>query len=97
MAIGRQIAGRLNDSGDQRRFGRGEVFQIFVEIGLRCLGKAADGERTALAQIDAIGIELENLLLAELLLHLQRNQHLRQFALDRLLAESGRTPGKAAW
>ena len=72
----------------------GEVFQVFVEIGLRCLGKAADGERPALAQIHPIGIELEDLLLAELLLHLQRNQHFRQLALDRLLRSQEEGPGK---
>ena len=61
---------------------------------MRCLCKAADGERTALAQIDAIGIELENLLFAELLLHFDGNQHLRQFALDRLFRSQEESPGK---
>ena len=37
MAVGRQIAGRLDDSRDQRRFRQGNVLQILVEIGLRRL------------------------------------------------------------
>ena len=61
---------------------------------MRRLAKAADGEGTALAQINAIGIELENLLLAELLLHFDGNQHLRQFALDRFLRSQEELPGK---
>ena len=89
MAIRRQIAGSLNDAGDQSRFGRSDIFQVFVEIGLRCLRKSTDGERAALAQIHPIGIKLEDLLLAELLLHLQRNQHFRELALDRLLVMPG--------
>src|SRR5207302_4062551 len=52
---------------------------------MRRLSKAADGERTSLAQVDTICVILEDLLLAELLLHLHRNQHLRHLALYRFL------------
>ena len=97
MPIRRKIAGRLNDSGNQRGFRQGKVFQVFVEVGPRRLGKAADGERTALAQIDAVGIELENLLLAELLLHFERQSASPTTCASPSSAESGRTPGKAAW
>ena len=67
MAVGRQPAGSLDDSRQQRGLRQRNVFQILIEIGARRLGKAADGERSALPQVHPIAIKLEDLLLAELL------------------------------
>ena len=70
----------LNNARQQRRFGQRDVFQILVEIRSRGLGKTADGERSALAEVHPVAVELENLLLAELLLQFLGNQHLCQLA-----------------
>ncbi len=92
MTIGRKIAGRLDQSGQQRGFRHGDVFQIFVEIGPRPFGQARDGEGAALSQIDAVGVELENLLLGKLLLQLHRDQHFDQLALEGFLRAQKECP-----
>ena len=82
MAIGREIAGRLDQSGKQRSFGQRDVFQVLVEVRARGFREAADGERAALAEVDAVAVELEDLLLAEFLLEFKRDHDFRQLALD---------------
>ena len=44
MTIGRKIAGRLDQSGQQRGFRQVDVFQILVEIRAGSFGEAGDGE-----------------------------------------------------
>ena len=84
MAVRREITGPLDDPGEQRGLGQGNVFKVFVEIGARGLGETTDLERTALAEVHPIAIKLEDLLFAEFLFKLNRNQHFRQLALDSL-------------
>src|SRR5437016_8115069 len=94
MAIGRKITGRLDEPGQQGRLGQGDVFQVFVEVGARRLGQSADGEGAALSEINPVRVEFENLLLAELLLQLDRNQHLHQFSLQSFFGRQEESPGE---
>ena len=84
MAIWRQGTGRLDQAGKQGSFGQRDVFQVLVEVRPRGFREAADGERSALAEVDAIAVELEDLLLAEFLLEFERDHDFRQLALDGL-------------
>ena len=94
MPIRRQIAGRLNQSSDQRRFRHGNIFQVLVEVRSRSLSKPADCERATLSKINPVGVKLEDLLLGEFLLHLHRDQHFRQFPLHRFLRRQEKCPRK---
>src|SRR5579871_2056503 len=84
MAVRRQPAGTLNNSGEQGCLWQGDISQILVEISPRSLRKAADGERSSLSQVYPVPIKLENLLLGELLFQFLGDQHLRELAPDRL-------------
>ena len=94
MSIRRKIAGRLNEPCEQGGLGKSDVLQVLVEIGPRCLGESADGEGTALSEIDPVGVELENLLFAELLLQFNGNQHLHQFPLQSFFRRQEEGPGE---
>ena len=85
MPVRRQRAWRLNDSSNQCRFRQRNLFQILVEIRPRRFCEPTDGERPALTQVHAIGIELENLLLRELLLEFHGDQDFDQLAFNFLL------------
>src|SRR5215469_4465597 len=82
MAIWRQPAGPLNDSGKQGRFRQRQILYIFAEIGARGLGKTADGKGSALSQRNPVGVNLKDLLFRELLLQLDGDEHLGQLPLD---------------
>ena len=85
MTIRIEIAGALNDAGDQRCFGQRDRLQVLVEVSACCLGEADDRERAALSEVHLIGIELKNLLLAEFLFQLEGDEHFGDLALHRLL------------
>ena len=51
--------------------GRVSSTNVLVEIGQRSLAKAVDGESSAIAEINFIGIQLKNLLLGETVLQFQ--------------------------
>src|SRR5207248_10461602 len=55
---------------------------------------SADGEGAALSEINPVRVEFENLLLAELLLQLDRNQHLHQFSLQSFFGRQEESPGE---
>src|SRR4029077_15902870 len=48
MAIWRQVTGRLNESRNKSSFGKGNVFEILIEIRLRRRSEPTNGERSAL-------------------------------------------------
>ncbi len=85
MPVRGEIAWPLNQPGQHRRLGQREILDVLAEISPRRLAKAADGERTALSQVNLVGVELKDLLLGELLFQLKGNQNLDQLALDPLL------------
>ncbi len=85
MAIGRKIAGRLHQAGKQGRLRQGEIVKVLVEVGPCSFGEAVDRVRAALAQVHLVGVEREDLLLAQLLFQFDGDQHLGQLALYGLL------------
>ena len=94
MAIRREGARRLDQTGEQSGFGQGYILQVFIEIGAGAFGQAGDGERTALSQIDAVGVELENLLFGKFLLQLDRDQHFDELAAKGFLRAQEESPRK---
>jgi len=57
------MAGGLDDAGDHRPLGERHVRDVLAEDQPRCLGDAVDRERSALAEIHIVQIELEDLVL----------------------------------
>ncbi len=75
MALGRGIAvGRANDSREKRRLARADLADVLAEIGLRGFAEAANRKAAAIAEINIVGVELENLLLGEALVELGGHQ-----------------------
>ena len=68
MFVGIEHAGALNQSRQKGGFGDGKLFQVLAEIGLGSLAKASNGERSPLAHIHLVGVQLENLLFGKALL-----------------------------
>ncbi len=54
----------LDDAGDERGFGQREVADVLAEEDARRLGDAVQRKRAAIAEIDVVQIELEDLFLA---------------------------------
>src|SRR5579864_7103012 len=65
-----------------------------IEIGARRLRKPTNGEGSPLAKIYPVAVKVENLLLAELLFHLLRNQHLGQLPPNGFLRSEEETARK---
>ena len=97
MAEGIEVVGPLDDAGEQRALGQIELAHIFAEVGLRRLAEAVDGEAAALAEVDLVGVHLEDLLLGEAMLELEGDDDLGELALDALLGRRGRSRAPAAW
>ena len=85
ILVRRQIVRALDHSGQQGGLGQGEVLDVLVEISVRGLGKAVDGEGAALSHVHLIGVHLKDALLGKLVFQLDGDQHFQQLALDRLL------------
>ena len=66
----RVVIRRANDTGKISIFGQGQLPQVFSEVSNAGLGKPANPEAPAVAEIHFVGIQLENLLLIEALLEL---------------------------
>ena len=66
MAVGVEVAGALDDAGEQWRTRRVSSWrEVLAEEGLRGFAEAVDGEGAALAEVDLVGVHLEDLLLVE--------------------------------
>ena len=65
---------------EESGFAEGELADVFAEVGLGGLSESADGEAAAIAEIDFVGIELENLLFGEALVDFDSHQHFFYFA-----------------
>ena len=50
MAVGIEVAGPLDDAGEQGALGEVELAEVFAEVGLRGLAEAVDAVRAALAR-----------------------------------------------
>ncbi len=81
MPVRRRIViRRANQAGQERAFGKRELPQIFSKIGDAGLGKSANPKAAAIAEVNFVGIQLENLLLGKTLLELERNHCFRGLA-----------------
>ncbi len=81
----RPVVRRLNDAGDGGRLAEREVGDVLAEEEARGLGDAVHGKRAALAEVDVVEIQLEDLVLRRLALEDDRHVLLGELALERLL------------
>ena len=68
------IERRLDDAGDERRLREGDVAHVLAEVNLRRFGHAVQGKRAAMAEIDVVQVELEDLVLGRLRLEDDRHE-----------------------
>src|SRR5581483_3699067 len=72
--------GALNQARQQSRVRQGYLAEILSEIHLRALAESVNAEAALIAEINRVGVILENLLLGQLLLELHRDQSFRDFS-----------------
>ena len=82
MAIGIEAVGALDGAGEQSALCGGELAEVFAEEGLGGLTEAVHGEGAALAEVDLVGVHLEDLLLGEAMLELEGDEDLGELAFD---------------
>src|SRR5580704_5923299 len=81
MAVGgRVIVGRADDACEVGVFGERKLAEIFSEVGDAGFGESADTETAAIAEVNLVGMELEDLLLVEALLQLHSDHQLGELA-----------------
>src|SRR4029077_3226396 len=80
MAEGIARPGALDQTRQHGRFGQSNLAQILAQVHLRTLAEAMDAEATLIAQVNRIGVVVEDLLLGELLLQLHRHHGLGALA-----------------
>ncbi len=81
MAVGGGVViRRANDAGKVSTLGERQLPQIFSEVGHAGFGKSANAKTSAVAQVDFIGVQLEDLLLVEALLEFDGNHGFGQLA-----------------
>ena len=97
MAEGIEVVGALDDAGEEGALGQVELANIFAEVGLGGFAEAVDGEAAALAEVDLVGIHLEDLLLGEAVFELEGDDDLDELALDAFSGRRGRSRWRAAW
>src|SRR5215470_265661 len=92
MAVRRRIIiGRADDSGQVRAFRKGQLPHVLSEVGYAGFRESANPEAAAISQIHFVRVHLEDSLLVEALLELQRNQSLGNLSLP--VAVSGEKEG----
>ena len=82
MAVGIEASGRLDGAGEECALGEVELLKVFAEEGLSGLAEAVDGVAAALAEVDLVGVHLEDLLLVEAIFELEGDEDLDELALD---------------
>jgi hypothetical protein len=85
VANRREIVGPLDHPGEECAFRQVKLAHVFAKVGLRGLAESVDGETAALAKVDLVGVELEELLLVEAVLQLESNDDLDDFPFDAFL------------
>ena len=85
MAVGVQAVGAVDDAGEEGALGGVELREVLAEEGLGGFAEAVDGEAAALAEVDLVGVHLEDLLLGEAGFELEGDEDLNELALDALL------------
>ena len=82
MAVGVEAVRALNEAGEGGELGGVELLEVFAEEGLGGLAESIHGERSALAEVDLVGVHVEDLLLREAALELEGDEDLGEFALQ---------------
>ena len=80
MAVRVEAVGALDGAGEQGALGGVEVAEVLAEEGLGGLAEAVDGEGATLAEVDLVGVHLENLLLGEAIFELEGDHDFAEFA-----------------
>ncbi len=81
VTLGGGIAiGRANNTGDKCRFAHSEFADVFAKVSLGSFAEPADGKAAAVAEINFVGVQLEDLLFREALIKLESHQHFFHFA-----------------
>lgn len=86
VAVGVEIVGALDEAGEEGGFLKAKIAEVLAEIDLGGLAEAVDGEALALAEVDLVGVVLEDLLLGELLFELEGDEGLERLAFPCLVA-----------
>ena len=81
----REIIRPLDHARDQGALRQVELANVLAEVGLRRLAETVDAEAAALAEVDLVGVHLENLLLVEARLQLKGDHDLDDLARVSLL------------
>jgi hypothetical protein len=79
------------------RTGEVELAEVLAEEGLRGLAEAVDGVAAALAEVDLVGVHLEDLLLVEAGLELEGDHELGELALDGLVGREEEVLRASCW
>ncbi len=80
MLVRRGVAvRRADDARQKRRLAERNVVNVVIEVCQRALGKTVDPKAAAVAQINLVGVELENLLLGKAVLEFERHHGFGQF------------------
>ena len=72
VTVGVAVVGVLDEAGEERALGRFELAEVFAEVGLCGFAEAVDLVAAALAEVDLVGVHVEDLLLAEARLRAER-------------------------
>ncbi len=87
LAVGRRVAvGSADDPGQKGGLAEVQVANVFAEISQRGFAEAVNGKAAAVAQVDFVGVELENLLLVEAAFQLKRDHQFGELAPQGALA-----------
>ncbi len=94
VAVGVAAVGVLDEAGDEGALGERELVEGLAEVGLGGLADAVDGEGAALADVDLVGVHLEDLLLVEARFELEGDHDLAKLARVTLLRREEEAAGE---
>ncbi len=81
-------------AGEQGALGEVELAERLAEEGLGGFAEAVDGVAAALAEVDLVGVHLEDLLLVEASFELEGDHDLAELALDLLFRREEEAAGE---
>ena len=82
MPVGIETAWTLDHSGEQSVLRGIQLLEVFAEEGLRSLTKAVDVVAAAMAEVDLVGVHLEDLLFRESCFELKGDEQLDHLPLE---------------
>ena len=85
VTVGIAVAGALEHAGEEGAFGEVELLEVFAEEGLCGFAEAVDVVAAAVAEVDLVGVHLEDLLLVEARFELEGDHDFGELALEVLV------------